>query len=125
MKTLLVALGAMTLAACAASTQPAPRAPATATIAFPARTSGGDELPTVRRFNRAIELEHAGQVKAGIRVCVAPSGQVQSADLIESSGMSDYDQAVVDDAKSWTYEPYTAPTDTRVCQNVEVGYHAG
>ncbi len=125
MKTLAIALGTLTLAACAASTQPAPRDPATATIAFPARTSGGDELPTVRRFNRAIALEHQGQVEAGIRVCVTPAGQVASASVVESSGMSAYDQAVVDDARTWTFEPFAAPEQTRVCETVKVGYQAG
>lgn len=75
----------------------------------------------MRRFNGAIELEHEGQVRASTRVCVAPSDQVASANVVESSSMSSYDQAVVDDAKSPTYVPYTAPVDTRLCQTVEVG----
>jgi TonB family protein len=124
---LTLALGSIAFAGCAAPAQSsaAPADPQAASLTFPARTSGADELPEVRRFNRAVQVEHAGQVKAQVRVCVTPDGNVAAAELVESSGVESYDQALISSVERWTYEPYQAPAETRVCQQLEVAYSAG
>ena len=126
MNVLGVTLAALAFAGCAA-TGPSTRAadPQVATAAFPKRLTGGEDLPTVRRFNRAIETRHDGAVNAQVRVCVSPDGQVASAELVSSSGLEDYDREVLTDVQAWRYEPYAAPAETKVCERLEVSYRAG
>ncbi|HUH06029.1 MAG TPA: energy transducer TonB [Kofleriaceae bacterium] len=122
----LVAVAALGFAGCAATAQPERSTePHLAQVAFPKRISGGEDLLTVRRLNRAIETRHEGQVSARVRVCVSPDGQVALAELVSSSGLEDYDRELLSDVRSWSYQPYAAPAGTRVCERLEVSYQAG
>jgi TonB family protein len=123
---LTVAALALAFTGCAATAQPdRSTEPHVAQVAFPKRVSGGEDLPTVRRLNRAIETRHDGQVSARVRVCVTPDGQVASAELLSSSGLDDYDRELLSDVRSWSYQPYAAPAETRVCERLDVSYQAG
>lgn len=124
MKALGLIVAALAFTGCAANA-PHTTEPQTASIAFPKRVTGGDDLPTVRRLNRAIETRHDGQVNAQVRICVAPDGQVASAELLSSSGLADYDRELLTAVESWTFEPYAAPAETRVCERLDVSYRAG
>jgi TonB family protein len=82
------------------------------------------ELPDADRLYRRIAVEKAGTASAQVRLCVAPAGKVDRVDLVSSSGMAEYDQAVLDNVATWQYESFAAPVETRVCENLTVAYHA-
>lgn len=90
---------------------------------FPARLSEA-ELPAADRISHRILAEHAGVVSAQVRLCVAPTGSVADVDLLQSSGMAEYDRAVVDAIATWQFAAYAAPAETRVCEKLTVAYRA-
>lgn len=100
-----------------------PRSPDDAKQDFPKRVSEVD-LSRVDRMSHRINVEHGGTVRAQVKLCVAPTGSVADVDLVASSGMPEYDDAVVDAAAGWQYAAYPAPAGTRVCQDVTVAYRA-
>ena len=53
------------------------------------------ELPAVDKLSRKIVHEHRGVISAQVRLCVAPDGAVAGVEVVEPSGMVEYDQAVV------------------------------
>lgn len=73
---------------------------------------------------RRIEVEHAGVAATQVRLCVAPSGSVDTVDVVAGSGMAEYDAKVVDSVQGWQYAAFAAPAETRVCENLTVAYHA-
>ena len=92
-----------------------------ATNRFPQRISQA-ELPAADRISHRIDSEHNGAIAAKVRLCVTPEGKVGAVDLLDSSGMAAYDEAVVASIQSWEYASYPAPSDTRVCEKVTVTY---
>jgi TonB family protein len=96
-------------------------APDDASRRFPERLTRA-ELPAADRISHRIAQEHNGAVAAEVRLCVTPEGKVGAVDLLSSSGMPAYDQAVVDTIATWQYAAYPAPSDTRVCEKVTVTY---
>ncbi len=88
-----------------------------------ARVSSPDLRGADRLYHR-ISVEKAGTASTQVRLCVAPSGAVDTVDVVATSGMAEYDQAVVDNVGAWQYEAFAAPAETRVCENLTVAYHA-
>jgi TonB family protein len=88
---------------------------------FPDRISAVS-IPGAAHMARWIDLEHGGAVAASIRVCVAPNGNVGDVDLIQSSGMAEFDDAVLRTAENWQYEKYEAPKGTLLCQKATIAY---
>lgn len=140
MKTLaLVALASMFTAACATSGQGLPdrdgkrpagpgldldsQSPDDADRQFPERLSRA-ELPAADRLVHRINAEHGGVLSTQVRLCVAPSGAVADVDLLDSSGMSEYDRAVVETVQGWQYTAYPAPEGVKVCEKLTVSYRA-
>jgi len=82
------------------------------------------ELPRADRLYHRIETERAGLASTQVRLCVAPSGTVDTVEVVEGSGLAEYDQTVVDSVSSWQYAAFAAPAETRVCENLTVAYHA-
>ena len=93
-----------------------------AVATFPARLSPA-ALPGADRLANRIAIEGGRQVTAAVKLCVAPDGKVDKVDLLTSSGVDDYDRAVVDGMTSWRYAAYAAPTSLHVCERVDVSYH--
>lgn len=90
---------------------------------FPGRISAA-ALPGADRLAHRIHAEHNGAIAAQVRLCVAPSGDVDQVDMVASSGMAEFDAAVVDGVGAWQYAAYPAPESIRVCENVTVAYRA-
>lgn len=90
---------------------------------FPERLSKA-ELPAADRISHRILAERGGAVSAQVKLCVAPTGAVAGVDLLESSGMPEYDRAVVDAIAGWQYAAYAAPAQTTVCGKLTVAYRA-
>jgi len=91
---------------------------------FPARISAVS-IPGADRMARWIDLEHGGAVSTAIRICVAPNGMVGDVDLLSSSGMAEFDDAVLRTAETWRYEKFSAPKETLVCQRSTIAYRVG
>ncbi|MCA9678441.1 MAG: TonB C-terminal domain-containing protein [Kofleriaceae bacterium] len=90
---------------------------------FPDRI-GVAALPGADRLSHRIDAEHDGAIATQVRLCVAPSGEVAQVGMLSSSGMPEFDRAVVDGVGRWQYASYAAPDGTRVCENLTVGYRA-
>jgi TonB family protein len=90
---------------------------------FPGRISNA-ALPGADRLAHRINAEHNGTISAQVRLCVAPAGNVDQVGLVQSSGMAEFDKAVVDGVGDWQYAAYAAPDDIRVCENLTVAYRA-
>lgn len=88
---------------------------------FPDRISAVT-IPGAERMARWIDLEHGGAVSAAIRICVAPNGMVGDVDLLTSSGMAEFDEAVLRTAANWQYTRFDAPKETLLCQKATVAY---
>jgi TonB family protein len=131
MKSLSVLVPSLLLAACAgAGTTPfvmverakAPALELTSTEdavqrSFPRRLSPA-RLPSADR------ARIADNVTAGIRLCVAPDGNVASVNVETPSGSSSFDRALAADVPAWRYEPYRAPDGLKVCEQFTVSYVA-
>jgi outer membrane biosynthesis protein TonB len=107
---LIIASCLLAFAGCAATTT-------TAHPGMPARISK-PTLPSVEPLATEIVRAHRGLVTAQVRLCVAPSGAVDKVDLLSSSGMRAYDDAVVSDVSGWAYAPGAAP----MCRKLSVSY---
>jgi TonB family protein len=88
---------------------------------FPDRISAVS-IPGADRMARWIDLEHGGAVSTAIRICVAPNGMVGDVDLLQSSGMAEFDDAVLRTAANWQYARFDAPKETLLCQKATVAY---
>lgn len=95
--------------------------PTAATPQFPDRISAVS-IPGADRLARWIDLEHGGAVSTAIRVCVAPNGLVGDVELLHSSGMAEFDEAVLRTAANWQYARFDAPKQTLLCQKATVAY---
>lgn len=65
-----------------------------------------------------VERMHDGHVDATLRVCIDDKGTVESVDVVESSGISDYDKHLVEVASAWTY----SESEGDACRLVTVEY---
>ena len=101
--------------------KPRPGVAAPATHDFPDRISAVT-IPGAERMARWIDLEHGGAVAAAIRICVAPNGTVGDVDLLQSSGMAEFDEAVLRTAENWQYARFDAPKETLLCQKATIAY---
>jgi hypothetical protein len=90
---------------------------------FPSRVSEA-RLDSADRFAHRVWSEHAGSVSAEVRLCVRPNGTTESVLLLETSGLLDYDIAVVEGVAQWRYEPFAAPAKTLLCRAATVTYNA-
>ena len=88
---------------------------------FPERLSK-PLLPAADRLARAIAYEHGGSISTQVHLCVRPDGEIGDITLLMTSGMDDFDRAVVDGISDWQYASFKAPKDTRVCENLTVSY---
>ena len=95
--------------------------PTASTQEFPDRISAVS-IPGADRMARWIDLEHGGAVSTSIRICVAPNGMVGDVDLVQSSGMAEFDDAVLRTAANWQYARFDAPKETLLCQKATVAY---
>ena len=89
---------------------------ATSHTQFPARQSKV-ALPAADRMATDIVREHHGVVTSKVNMCVAADGDVDKVSLVSSSGMHDYDQAVLAAVSTWEYRPGTA-----ACKQLDVSY---
>lgn len=80
------------------------------------------ELAAVDKLSRKIVHQHRGVISAQVRLCVAPDGAVAGVEVVEPSGMVEYDQAVVETVTGWQYAAYEGAPETRICQKLTVGY---
>lgn len=90
---------------------------------FPTRVTEAT-LPAVDRFAHRVWAEYAGAISSEVRICVRPNGTTESVNLLNTSGMIDYDIEVVEGAAKWRYQPYLAPAATLVCRDATVTYNA-
>ena len=88
---------------------------------FPARVSK-PLLPAADRLARQIAYEHGGSISTQVHLCVRPDGEIGDITLLMTSGMDDFDRAVVDGISDWQYAAFKAPAATRVCENLTVSY---
>ncbi len=80
------------------------------------------ELPSVERLSRRIVHEHRGVISAQVRLCVSPDGAVAGVEVVEPSGMAEYDEAVIDTITGWQYASFEGAPEARICQKLTVGY---
>jgi TonB family protein len=88
---------------------------------FPARLTEAHTPRAADRLSHRVSVELGGEARADLRLCVGGDGGVTEASVARSSGIAALDNAFVDEARSWRYEPLAAP-DATACQNVEISY---
>jgi hypothetical protein len=91
---------------------------------LPERIAGDTELRAADRFAHRVHAELGGTAVASVDLCVLPDGSVADATLAKSSGLALYDDLVVDAARGWEYDSFSAPAGTKVCDTVSVVYKA-
>ncbi len=89
---------------------------------FPARLTQPATPRAADRLAHRVTSELGGLARADLRLCVGGDGNVTSATIASSTGITELDAAFVDEAKSWRYEPLAA-VDRQACQKVEISYH--
>lgn len=89
------------------------------------RTSGDVRVfPAVLLRNLHYRRVNAGRIVARIKLCIDPSGRVDVAVPMESSGYLGYDADLVNAMATWRYRPLvTAGKAMRACTMVSWGYH--
>jgi TonB family protein len=112
MKTLALA-SLLLLGACGA------RAAAPTARSFPTLRSDA-KVMVADIDNRDIAATREGKANTKVHLCVAPDGAVDQVDVIDSSGHSGYDRAVVQSARSWKFEAGAE----RSCTRMNVVYDA-
>ena len=82
---------------------------------FPNRLSKA-EIPSARTLAPRLLVE--GEMSTGLNICVDPNGSTAMVSLRQSSGDKRFDEAVVADARTWTY----APTGETSCEQAKIDY---
>lgn len=81
---------------------------------------GAAELPSAHALD-AYWRSHE-PLTAHVQLCVAPGGETVHVRLAQSSGDRTYDDAVVRDAATWSYEPFATSSGSPVCEPASVTY---
>jgi TonB family protein len=115
----LLLLGAC--AAGAAHHEPA-RPAAAAGVAFQAPIS--HRVPSVDRIAYAIRMQLNGLATAELDLCVAPAGNVVAVTLAKSSSMTEFDAALLRDARRWQFATLPGPSSVQHCRRQLIEYRA-
>ena len=86
----------------------------------PVQMIGDFEATESARFAHLADADGDGTAEADLRVCVAPSGRVSSAEVVRSSGSKDFDGAATRDVSRAAYRTFAAPADVTLCSNVRL-----
>ena len=81
-------------------------------------------LPSADRFAHSIHMRFGEQLVAELDLCVATTGKVTSAKLVESTGLAELDAAIESDAAAWRFEPMPGPNSLKTCERAQVTYRA-
>ena len=74
-----------------------------------------------RRLLHQVDVELGGLARTNLKLCVDAEGAVTSAAVARSSGITAFDNALVDAARAWRYEPLAA-SGANECHTVQVSY---
>jgi len=85
---------------------------------------GQARLAAADRLSHRIRAERGGIIDANVRLCVAPDGRVAEVAIARSSGMPEFDRALVSGAEGWTYQPFPGASDAKVCEHFAISYIA-
>ncbi len=77
-----------------------------AVLASPAPRSA--PLPSADRLTTRIRLDLDGRAEVQVRLCVAADGHLTSAELLRSSSLTAFDDAVMKDVALWRFAPAPA-----------------
>lgn len=86
----------------------------------PIQMIGDFEATEAARFAHLADVDRDGTAAADVRVCVAPSGDVASAELLASSGSPEFDRALTRDLARATYHGFSAPAEVKVCSDLRL-----
>lgn len=81
-------------------------------------------LPSADPFAHQIRMKFGDSMLAELDLCVAPSGVVTSAKLVETTGFPALDVAIERDAAAWRFEPMPGPDHVKNCERAQVTYVA-
>jgi hypothetical protein len=88
------------------------------------RTSGETRITPTERLKVAIQRAHVSALIGSFQYCLAPTGMVDSVDLIRSTGVPDYDAMIIGAMRQWQYAPYLDDgKPVPVCSGVTFNYH--
>jgi TonB family protein len=89
--------------------------------ASPQRVSGDPYVQPTNDLKRRIANGY--ELIANVRFCIDDQGNVDHADVYESTGLPDYDHRLVDAVKTWKYRPAFADgKPVRTCRDVTFMY---
>ena len=89
--------------------------------AYPTRVTE-ERIPTADRMRDALRATGHEMLTAHVRLCIAPDGTTSDVQLDETTGVPDFDRAVLHDVGKWRSEPYVATANIRVCKPVTLTY---
>lgn len=81
-------------------------------------------VPTVDRISYAVRMQMNGIAAAELDLCVAPAGDVVKVTLAKSSSMTEFDAALLRDARRWKFSALPGPTSVQGCRRHLVEYRA-
>ena len=83
------------------------------------------KVPSVDRLATQLKYELGDTCGATLRLCVAPSGHVNSATITKSSTSPDFDAALLHDIASWQFAQMPGPANVQSCRIATVLYRHG
>lgn len=86
---------------------------------------GDFEAKEAARYTHLADTDRDGSAEAELRVCVAPTGQVADTRVLRSSGSSEFDSAVTRDVTRARYRAFSAPAETKVCNDLRLVINEG
>lgn len=87
------------------------------------RTSGATALAPSDHVKTAIQRARVSTLIGSFQYCLAPTGKVDSVDLIRSTGVPDYDALIMSGIRAWQYDPYLDDgKPVPVCSSVTFHY---
>ncbi|HEY5948274.1 MAG TPA: TonB family protein [Kofleriaceae bacterium] len=80
------------------------------------------QLPSADRLARTIDARLGEQASLDVRLCVTPSGRVESAAIERSSTLEEFDEAVMSDVRGWQFATQPGPDTLKTCEIATIVY---
>lgn len=87
------------------------------------RTAGDTQIKPTDHLKTAMQRSQIAGLIGSFQYCLAPTGKVESVDAVRSTGLPEYDEALMTAIRSWQYDPYLDDgKPVAVCSAVRFNY---
>lgn len=79
-------------------------------------------LPSADRIARTVAVELGDVASVEVHFCVSPAGKLTDAELVRSSNLRAFDEAVMTDLRSWHFDVQPGPESVQTCDRATILY---